>query len=141
MKSRLNVSYNYEFHLIAIVSSLKEYKLAWHLNNQFDIDLEKKEDVFLEFNKGGKIFISNYLFETNTGTIQLLKNKPLDFSNIANPYLLSELKNYDYLLKLEGEIHEMGVEDFHSGLKVVNNVQFISTINVENLKYKDNLIF
>lgn len=141
MKSRLNVSYNYEFHLIAIVSSLKEYKLAWHLNNQFDIDLEKKEDVFLEFNKGGKIFISNYLFETNTGTIQLLKNKSLDFSNIANPYLLSELKNYDYLLKLEGEIHEMGVEDFHSGLKVVNNVQFISTINVENLKYKDNLIF
>ena len=44
-KSRLAAVYEFDFELIGIVSMVKEYKLAWNLNQLNLFHLVKAEDI------------------------------------------------------------------------------------------------
>ena len=54
-KNRLASDYPFDFELIGIVSSVKEYKLAWHLNQLPEFHLIKAEDVKIEFSDKLKV--------------------------------------------------------------------------------------
>ena len=101
-------------------------------------ELEKKEDILLEYNNGAKMYFSNFSYETEYNCYKLLKNKSCEFSNISKPYLLSELKDYDYIFVVEGEAD---ITDLSQDLKSVNNIVYLNQFNPENLKSRENLIY
>lgn len=139
--TKLFVEYEYNFDLLAIISPIKEYKLAWSINKSLEIELTKKEDILLDNGKGARMYISNFDYETEYSCVRMLKNKPYEFSNIAKPYLLSELKDYDYFIQLEGEADEFDAESFREALSKLKDVQYVTSVDVENLKSKENLLF
>lgn len=139
--TKLFVEYEYNFTLFAIISTVKEYKLAWRLNKNLELELYKEKDILFEFQKGGKMEISNYMYETEYSYVRLLKNKPTEFSNIQKPYLLSELKDYDYFIQFEGEIGEFDEKSFREALQRLNEIQYVMHVSVDNLKSKENLLF
>ncbi len=138
-KNRLVIDPDYHFELYGIITSMREYKLAWELNKRLKIHLVKQPDISLEFLKEGHILVSNYLFEKEHRVFKLLKNKSVDQYVNKVVYLLPELQKFDYFL-IRDEINK-GKEDIISKLKGINLIDFISSFNVKDIKSKENLIF
>lgn len=139
--TKLIVDYDYEFDILAIISSAKDYKLAWVINNILKIRLCKAEDLFFEFLDDSKLLVANFLFEKEYSCIRLLKNRSLDFVNSSKPYLLPELKEYDYFIKIDGEKGFFDVIEIIKQLQSLPEIQYIKKIDVLTLKSKENLIF
>ncbi len=148
-----------DYELIAIHCSLVSYRLAYLLNKNLGLRLfRQKEDISFEHTN----CIANYPlyqyhdhFEYNSYSLFANKFKTsIDTENNAEglfatiestgttTYLVPELKNVDYFLKIETE-----TSNFSSG-SLLNNMQnTISqiitayTVDHKKLKSKNNLIF
>jgi hypothetical protein len=140
-KNKLEVLYEYDFQLIGIVCSLKEYKLAWMLNKSLHIKLIKEPDIVFEFLQEASFSISNFIFTTENGTLRLLKNKAYEYNNVKSPFLIPELKEYDYFLKLECLDNSFSVNGIIDALKEIKQIIYIKNLNISELKSKENLIF
>jgi hypothetical protein len=138
---KLVVEYDFDFEFIGLISSLKGHKLAWNINNELKIELKKEDDICLDFLHEGQLIIINYNFETEYSNFRLIKNKSCEFANIASPYLIPELKEYDYFIQLQDESGFFGISSIMEKLKNISGIEYIKLIETENLKSKDNLIF
>ena len=118
---KLIVEYDYDFELIGMISSLKGHKLAWYLNNELKIDLRKEDDLIIDFLHEGKIVIINYIFETEYSNFRLIRNKSCEFVNIASPYLIPEMKEYDYFIQIMDESGATSVSEIIGKLKGSTN--------------------
>ena len=136
--SKLEVEYSYDFCLLGVVSNEREYKLAWQINQKFNLELTKQSDISLDFLNKNKLLISNFLFETDYTTFRLLKNKSWDVKDNKRPYLLPEMKETDYLLQIEGEYNQA---DILASLRSIPNVIHVFNIDVHSLKSKENLLY
>ena len=139
--SKLIVEHDYDFELYAIISSIKAYKLAWVLNQSLNIDLAKEDDALFEFLKEkSKLYFINYKFETEYSYFRFIKNKSCEYYNTSKPYLIPELKEYDYLLlfSLNSELDKTTLID---KLKNLPNIEYLNLIEINTLKSKENLIF
>lgn len=139
--NKLVVDFDYSFKMIGIISSAKEYKLAWSINQLLKIHLIKADDINLQFQNDCNILVSNYLYLTEYSQIRLLKNKSIEFTNIAKPYLIPELKDYDYFIHILDEGCIFDEEWIKEQLQDCGSIQYIKVIDVSELKSKDNLIF
>ena len=139
--SKLIVDYDYNFEILAIISSVKDYKLAWAISKSLNINLCKSQDLCLDFVKEGRLLISNFIFETEYTTFRVLRNKSYEFTKIPKPYLLPELKEYDYIIKISGEHTSLNAESTFDKIKNLPIVEYIKQIDIYNLKSKENLIF
>lgn len=138
-RRELQLAIQYNLDLIGLVSSAKEYKLAWSLNQILGLKLVKSEDLAINFIEGRSIIISNFTFTTSHCTFRLLKNRAL--SDNSNAFLLPELKNIDYFLLIKNESDTFELNAYVDRLPQIDIVQSFTSINVENLENKENLIF
>lgn len=135
-------SYEEEYLLYGIISDVKEYKLAWQLNKCLNMSFQKQDDATLEFKGGKSMSLSYFLFQHEFYSVKLIKNKVMDLKGIKNPFLMPELKNYDYLLMVEGEEQDLFLDlNPTEAMKSASFVQYTVSINIDNLKSLDNLIF
>jgi hypothetical protein len=140
--TKLVVDYDYDFEVLALISSVKDYKLAWALNKTLQINLSKTEDICLDFIKEGRLLISNFIFETEYATFRLLKNRSGEAAKgFAKPFLLPELKEYDFIIMISGESASMNAEKTMEKLKNLSLVEYVKPIEIETLKSRENLIF
>lgn len=140
-KNRLEVSYDFEFDLIAVNTSVKEYKLAWAINKKLGLELGKKANISIDFSGGKSLSISNFYCETSHQIYRLLKNRAEDFDEQYNAYLIPELKNFDYFLMIADDSSTFEINPFISVIKQIPFVQFAVSVDTAVLKSKDNLIF
>ena len=132
---------DYDFIVFALVSTVKEYQFAWHLNSICKMDFSKSEDIELTYSKEETKYISNYVFFTEYSCVRILKNKLIDKEGESIGYLIPELKQFDFFLKIEGESIDEIAEDLPEKLKSLPCVQYFEKLKIENLKSKDNLLF
>ncbi len=138
---KLVVEYDFDFEIIGLITSLKGHKLAWAINNELKIELRKQEDINIDFLHEGQLVIINYIYQTEYSNFRLIRNKSCEFVNIASPFLIPELKEYDYFIQLEDESSSFSVSEIKEKLKNISGIEYIKVIETENLKSKDNLIF
>lgn len=139
-KNRLIASVDFDFSLLAISSLLKEYKLAWILNQQLHVHLIKQPDEVFQFLGNEKLCISNYLYQTEHSRIRLIFNHSRE-SLLTRQYLVPELKQFDYLLKIEGFEDSLVIREVREKIKKINGVQMVNLVELDQLKSRDNLIF
>lgn len=140
-KNRLASDYPFDFELIGIVSSVKEYKLAWHLNQLPEFHLVKAEDVKIEFSDNKLIRVSNLKDENEFRRAYLLKNKLVTSNSSINQYLLPELQQFDYLLKLSSQTQENWASEINEKLKFIETIDYSLVVDITKIKLKDNLLF
>ena len=140
-KNRLDVSYDFAFHLVALNTNVKEYKLAWVLNRDLQINLSKMDNISIGFSGGKSLSISNFIYEREYQTFRLLKNRSESFDDQYNAYLLPEMKNFDYFLMVADDSTTFDINPFISTIKQIPFVQFAVLVDTASLKSKDNLIF
>lgn len=140
-KRKLEAEFDYDFLLFGIISAIKEYKLAWLLNSQLDVQLDKVKDIEIEFLKSQNLIISNYLYETEHSNLRLLKNKSMDQIEDNSAFLVPELKRFDYFLIIRGFEDTFASLDLKNKISSIPKVQHVQNFSIEKLKSKENLIF
>ncbi len=140
-KRKLEAEFDYNFYLLGIISAIKGYKLAWLLNSKLDLQLDKAEDIEIEFLKSQNLIISNYLYKTEHSSLRLLKNKSMGQSGDKPAFLVPEMNRFDYLIVLQGYEDSQINQTFKEKITAIPKVQFVKYIPVESLKSKENLIF
>lgn len=140
-KNRLESDYEVDFELLGIVCNKKEYKLAWHLNEAFNINLLKQEDIRIEYADNTSILISNYLYKGTHHSLELLKNKLVASAHPKFKLLIPELNQFDYLLKIRDEAGELTIENVSVIIKEIPIIEYAMRLNFDHLKSKENLLY
>ena len=138
-KAKLQIEPTFDFELLGIVSPIREYRMAWLVNQELELNLVKVDDLELEFLNSEKLEIAQYFLSLPHGFIQLLKNKALNSSQQL-AYLVPELKNLDYFLLVQDETEQMDLSNFMEKLSRNPLVQSIVRIDISKLKSKENLL-
>lgn len=140
-KRKLEAEFDYDFSLFGIISAIKGYKLAWLLNSKLDLQLDKSEDIEIEFLKSQNLIISNYLYKTEHCSFRLLKNKSVDQLVENSAFLVPEMNRFDYLIILNGFEDAFSNQALKEKISTIPGIQFVQLFSVESLKSKENLIF
>lgn len=140
-KKKLVIDYDFGFILIAINAVVKHHKLAWSVNNHLKLELKRESNISIQFKTGKSLSIVNFLAETEYQKLRLLCNRSENAHESHSPYLIPELKNFDYFLVLENESNTFDENAFISNTKEIPYVQFATKVDLRTLKSRDNLIF
>ena len=153
-KIQINDFVSDDYELIAVHSSLDDYKLAYMLNKELGIQLSKNLAYVEIAIPEGKSAFSNYIFddEKNDVVWTLIENKTTIINSNKQTtslfeqvditvFLLPEFKKADYLIKIENIDYGFDSESIIEKIQGIKNVTTAYTIDITNLKSKNNLIF
>ncbi|MBP6041298.1 MAG: hypothetical protein RLZZ236_1532 [Bacteroidota bacterium] len=147
-----------DYHLIAIHTTLEDYRLAYFINQHLPINLSKSKEEILISIKEGETQFSRFYFDDEDNFISwnLIQNKNEVigqkekinqdlFSNSSQEvatkvFLLPELKKVDYFLKIESD-DDLEIAAIVKKLKTIKSLSTVYVVETENIKSKNNLIF
>lgn len=153
-KIQINDFVSDDYELIAVYSSLDDYKLAYSLNKVLGIQLSKNL-AYVEITiPEGKSAFSNYIFDDKKNDVvwTLVENKATIINSNKQTtslfeqvditvFLLPEFKKADYLIKIENIDYGFDSESIIEKIQEIKNVTTAYAIDITNLKSKNNLIF
>ena len=153
-KIQINDFVSDDYELIAVHSSLDDYKLAYMLNKELGIQLSKNLAYVEIAIPEGKSAFSNYIFddEKNDVVWTLIENKTTIINSNKQTtslfeqvditvFLLPEFKKADYLIKIENIDYGFDSESIIEKIQEIKNITTAYAIDITNLKSKNNLIF
>lgn len=143
-----------DYDLIAINTTIEDYLLAFNINQVLKLTLSRQKNDIISTNNAKEVRFSRYGFEDenqdlywslvqNQKWIDTAENNFSLFEQVQQKvYLLPEFKNVDYFLKIEGsEFDNNEIQDILFRIKKITNVSAVFTVDTDNLKSKNNLIF
>ncbi len=147
-----------DYQLIAIHSSLEDYRLAYYINQNLPINLKKENCNIQISNKEGETQFTRFVFEDSKDIVwNLVQNKNDDFVPSQNSnqglfaetnnkfstkiYLIPEFKNVNFFLKIENGEVNIDVSKITNYIKKIDRVSTVYAVEVEKIKSKNNLIF
>ncbi|ALW83662.1 hypothetical protein AUC43_00200 [Hymenobacter sedentarius] len=136
----LDVDYECDFALFGLVSSTRDYTLAWMLNRALRLRLVKQPELLLNLLSQGRLVFTHYLHATETLTFRLLRNRSVEPSNLKKPFLAPDIKEYDYLLAVSNGCGALADDELLQQLTALDAVQYACQFDPNTLKYKENLI-
>ena len=140
MTFTLDVEYECDFALFGLVSSTRDYTLAWTLNRALRLRLVKQPELLLNLLSQGTLVFTHYLHATEALTFRLLRNRSVVPSNLKKPFLAPDIQEYDYLLAVSNGCGSLADEQLMEQLAALDAVQHVSQFDPNTLKYKENLI-
>lgn len=147
-----------DYHLIAIHTTLEDYRLAYFINQHLPTNLSKSKEEILISIKEGETQFSRFYFDDEDNFISwnLIQNKNEVvgkkeitnqdlFSNSTQEvatkvFLLPELKKVDYFLKIESD-DDLQINEIVKNLKSIKSLSTVYVVDTETIKSKNNLIF
>ncbi len=148
-----------DYYLIAIHTSLEDYRLAYFINQKLPINLSKNEnEIQINIKEGETKFSRFYyydidkvlswnLIQNKNEVIQHKKDNSQNlFSNttlevLTKVHLLPEFKKVDYFLKIDNCDETISVSDVMTLLNTIDNISTVYTVDTNKIKSKNNLIF
>ncbi|MCM5662551.1 IPExxxVDY family protein [Galbibacter mesophilus] len=148
--------YEHSYTLIAIHGSLADYKLAYLLNLEFQIKLQRlNTDVNIAEEKSVPTF--KWFDDENEVSWALVKNKTsietsIELANVTtglfgadkatrNAFFISEYSKVDYFLKIDEEGPYHKEIEVLMALKKIPGIITAYKVETQQLKSKNNLIF
>lgn len=151
--------YEIDYHLVAIHTSLEDFRLAYFINQKLPINLSKNtNEIQINIKEGETKFSRFYYYDKEKAVSWNLiqnKNEVIQqkndnnqslFSNISlevstKVYLLPEFKKVDYFLKIENLEEGRNVTEIQLLLNTIENISTTYTVEPHKIKSKNNLIF
>lgn len=136
----LDLEYEFDFDLFGLISSTRDYTLAWALNRALRLRLVRQPDLSLPLLHGGCLLFSYYLYATEALTLRLFRNRSVAPSVLKKPYLAPDFREYDYLLSISNGTGALAAEALVPRLLALDKVQYVGQLDPNTLKYKENLL-
>ena len=147
-----------DYQLIAIHSTLEDYRLAYYINQNLPINLQKGNCNIQISNKEGETQFTRFVFEDskdiswdlvqnqNDVFVPSQKSNQGLFAESSNKfstkiYLIPEFKKVDYFLKIENSEVNIDMSKITNCIKKIDRVSTVYAVEVEKIKSKNNLIF
>lgn len=137
-RKTLKFTPEYNFELLAVVSSENIYKLAFTISNSTGLSFEADEPLTIwhpKLTEPQKFTVFVCEDEETYITIRLIANK------CENGFLLEELKNVDYLIHISGENDENFTKNFFDKFKQSGEIQAVYYLEPNSLASKQKLVF
>jgi hypothetical protein len=148
-----------DYYIIAIHTSLEDYRLAYFINREIAIRLSKNDSDIQSQVKEGETSFARFTFEDekndikwnlvqnkneiegkeNTITQDLFSNSDSSFSSSA--YLLPEYKKVDFFLKIENAEKDINITEIVSKISAIDSIKMVYNVDKDKIKSKNNLIF
>ena len=129
---------DYKFVLIGISSHENDYKLAWSINNDLNLNLSKKEDISIfnkKYSETQNFSVFSHDDETNLTLYNLISNR------CENGFLIQEYNKFDYFLQIYGELTDFDIKELLNKLKLNNNIIIAGKLDLSKIKSIGKLIF
>ena len=142
-----------DYSLIGIHSTEEDFRLAYLINKHLkskltrykhNLDFKNSDAEFAVFEYKDEINLMNYYLIRNkyVHVVDKQNNEELFSGNFSTTsYLISEKKNIDYFLKIEGGNPRIFLEILVDNLNSIDQVVTSYPIELKTLKSKDYLIF
>ncbi len=148
-----------DYNLIAIHSSLEDFRLAYFINQKLPIVLSKSKKNVEVISKYGEVAFIQFIFNDVTKDINwhLIQNKTEivkfnkstdqnlflnnEMATVQKVFLLSEYKKVDYLLKIDAILNPEEIDLIVKKINTISNITTVYAINPNDIKSKNNLIF
>ena len=139
-KQKLELDFDYRLFVFGLSSGEREYKLAWLINRATDIQLSKEKDFEMELKQPHNLMISNFKFETEHCIFRLLKNRLISDDESSRAFLVKDLRSFEYLMTVDDQSDSFDAQSFLEQLKTIPELQLITSVDLNKLKDKENLI-
>lgn len=135
-KHKLSVAIDEDFCLLGVASDEPDYKLCWLINQQMDTSFARVDDLVVynsKLNEQQEVALFVYHDENKMVTYRLIGNR------LSTGYFLSDLKNIDYLLHIQGEIVTNEIDNFISRVVKAPGVRFCVPVNLQKIRERERL--
>lgn len=148
-----------DYYLMAIHTSLEDYRLAYFINKNLPINLSKSKNEIHAQTKEGEANFSRFYYYDSEKTISwnLIQNKneiisvsSNDFQNLFSNetsevsttiHLLPEFKKVDFFLKIENSEEAVDFSEIQQHLNSIESIAAVYAVDTNKIKSKNNLIF
>ena len=130
-----------DFDLFGLISSTRDYSLAWAVGRALRLHLVRQPELQLHLLSGNKLVFSHYQHSSETQLFRLFRNRCLGASSLKKPFLAPDIKEYDYLLTVANGAGPLAGEALVQRLTDLPAVQYVCQFDPNTLKYRENLIF
>lgn len=138
-RKTLKFEIDLDFVLIAITTSLKDYRTCYLINKYLNFNFTKTDDLEVDLLHGGgsPVFFSLYKYHWEASET--------DFYFIANKgsdgYLVPEMRKADYFLMIKNYIDDDDLDKLISRLNKIPEVVAAVKIDPKKIKSRENLLF
>lgn len=137
-KKVLKFEIDLDFVLIAITSSLKDYRLCYLINRELKFNFARADDLYLDPLHGNNpAYFSIYQYN--------VADQDTDFYFIANKgsegYLIPEMNKTDYLLMIKNYFDNNELEKLLAGLNKIPEIVAAVKVDPKKIKSRENLLF
>jgi hypothetical protein len=138
----LDIEYDFGFALFGLVASCRDYKMAWSLNRILGLNLTRQKELCYEMPDRQKMFISHYEHMDEHSVVRLFRNKALGTPTVKKPFMLPDIKDYDYILQITGALQQyLKPQELIGRLQNLTLVQYTKQFDPLTLKHKEHLLF
>lgn len=137
-KKFLKFEIDLDFVLIAVTTSLKDYRVCYLINKGLNFDFIKIEDLAVDIQPGAAssyFSLYTYNWEASETDFFFIANKGTD------GYLIPEMKKADYFLMIKNYIDDKDLENIISGLNKISEIVAAVKIDPKKIKSRENLLF
>jgi hypothetical protein len=127
-----------DFVLIAVTTSLKDYRVCYLINKHLNFNFTKADDLVVDIQPGAAaVYFSLYLYNWEASET--------DFFFIANKgtdgYLIPEMKKADYFVMIKNYIDDDDLDALITGLNRIPEIVAAVKIDPKKIKSRENLLF
>lgn len=137
-KRILKFEIDLDFVLIAVTSSLKDYRVCYLINKYLNFNFTRQTDlqVDIHHNADPVLFsIFNYHWEASETDFYFITNKGSD------GLLIPEMREVDYFIMIKNYIDDDDLENIITALNRIPEIMAAVKIDPKKIKSRENLLF
>jgi hypothetical protein len=127
-----------DFVLIAVTTSLKDYRICYLINKFLNFNFMKIPDLSVDIFQGGEpalFSIYHFNWEASETDFYFIANKG------SEGHLIPEMRKADYFLMIKNYIDENDLDNLVSALNKIPEIVAAVKIDPKKIKSRENLLF
>jgi len=128
---KLKVNDAISFRLVGISSHENDYRLVWAINNQLRMGFIRAENLVVHHAKlNTELAFSRFLYADE----DRIHNYTLISNRCPDGFLFPEIRNFDFIIQVSGNMTEAEENEFIKKLKTVEVISASFALKTEKLK-------
>ena len=136
-RKTLKFEIDLDFVLIAITSSLRDYRLCYYINKRLNFNFVKSPDLAIDIVQGApRVLFSlyEYNWEASETDFYFIANKGSD------GYLIPEMRKVDFFIMIKNYIDDDDLDKLIANLNKMQEIVAAVKIDPKKIKSRENLL-